>query len=58
MKKTYLCYGTILIEVTSDRDLTDAEVEEQAKNQFFADIETYKRDEVAIEIFEEMDNIS
>jgi len=51
---TYLCYVGLQVEVRTDEPLTDERIEDLARQKFFATIETYKQDEVSVEIVEEM----
>ena len=53
---TYLVTASVTIEIDSQDPLTDAQIEEEAKRRFFAEIETYKQDEVRVEVFEEMND--
>lgn len=52
--RTYLVTASVLIEIETEEVLPDEVVENEARRRFFAEIETYKQDEVAIEIIEEM----
>lgn len=53
---TYLVTASVLIEIEAHGTLPDDAVIEEARRRFFAEIETYKKDEVAIDIFEEIDD--
>lgn len=51
---TYLVTASLLIEIKAHGTLPDEVVEQEARERFFAEIETYKQDEVHFEIFEEI----
>ena len=55
-KHTYLVTAGVVIEIGSDTVMSDAEIEQEARRRFFAEIETYKKDEVRVDFFEEADN--
>lgn len=52
---TYICNAFITIEVSSNQPMTDQQVEDEVRRRFFAEIETYKQDEVHVEIIEEQE---
>ena len=56
MKTTYLCSAYITVEIEADEKLTDEQIEDAVRTRFFADIETYKKDEVRVEVFEEIED--
>jgi hypothetical protein len=51
---TYICTASITIEIKGE-NLTDQEIEIEVKNRFFSEIETYKKDEVYVEVIEEQE---
>lgn len=52
--RTYLVTASVLIEIQAHGTMPDELIEEEARRRFFAEIETYKQDEVTIDIFEEI----
>jgi hypothetical protein len=51
---TYICTASVTIEIKGE-NLTDQEIEIEVKNRFFSEIETYKKDEVYVEVIEEQE---
>lgn len=52
---TYIVTASVQIEVAGEA-LTDNEIAAEARRRFFSEIETYKQDEVAVEIVEEIED--
>lgn len=53
-KVNYLCTASVTVEIEAGDWLDDNEIVRQVREAFFADIETYKLDDVYVEVLEEI----